>query len=177
MCQNCGYFSSVVVVKCSLRLDGSLTLIGPTNQTEVRGVEGPLLFNSLPLFLRDNTFTQEDFKKYLDLFLTNIPDQPSGKTHEKPSAQDIFNGRHSNSLRHWLNRANHHNWTPPHETTKRVSGCREAPANQNDGWPPEPILGGLIQIGSKQHQWYQLDFIFVNVIYIMRTILSNRYCD
>ena len=39
-------------------------------------VKGPKLFNKLPRYLRDFSGNLEEFKKTLDDFLVDIPDQP-----------------------------------------------------------------------------------------------------
>ena len=53
------------------------------------GVEGPLLFNALPIYLRNIDCTQDKFKLYLDQLLDMIPDQPNGDKFEKPLAMDL----------------------------------------------------------------------------------------
>ena len=62
--------------------------------------EGVRLFNCLPLKLRTFKGTKEGFKSLLDLFLTNIPDQPESPT-DKPGGRNLL-GDPSNSIPDWL---------------------------------------------------------------------------
>ena len=61
-------------------------------------VNGPKLFNCLPLSIRNlNGITVDEFKLKLDQFLAKIPDEPNvdGLT---PSACDLFSAAPSNSV-------------------------------------------------------------------------------
>ena len=63
-------------------------------------VHGAKLFNCLPNYLRNSEVqTVEEFKECLDVFLSEIPDEPSVQgTHYTPSACDLITGKASNSL-------------------------------------------------------------------------------
>ena len=64
--------------------------------------EGPRLFNSLPLSLRNMDSSYPVFKAHLDVFLAEIPDHPAVPGNI-PEAQDV-NGRPSNSIKDWMRR-------------------------------------------------------------------------
>ena len=60
-------------------------------------INGPRLFNSIPKSIGSITVHQEDFKEALDMYLSDIPDQPRIKT-LVPEAIDQLTDRQSNSL-------------------------------------------------------------------------------
>ena len=62
-------------------------------------VNGPRLFNSLPKRLRNMKTSQEEFKEFLDAFLTEVPDEPRA-TGCLPGACDPHTGRATNTLQH-----------------------------------------------------------------------------
>ena len=70
--------------------------------------EGPRLFNSLPVELRNMDSSYPVFKAHLDIFLAKIPDQPAIPGHI-PEAQDV-NGRPSNSIKDWARRLWANTW-------------------------------------------------------------------
>ena len=63
-------------------------------------INGPRLFNSIQKSIRSITVHQEDFKEALDMYLSDIPDQPRIGT-LVPEAIDQLTGRQSNSLLAW----------------------------------------------------------------------------
>ena len=65
------------------------------------GVHGGKLFNCLPIELRNCTDTKETFKIKLDLFLTNIPDQPVCQGLSPEPVSDI-SCKNSNSIINWV---------------------------------------------------------------------------
>ena len=61
-------------------------------------VNGPRLFNSLPIGLRNMSNCSADtFKNHLDSFLSSVPDEPSCDS-LNPSAISYVTGRFSNSV-------------------------------------------------------------------------------
>ena len=73
--------------------------------------EGPRLFNALPRVIRDFTGTKEAFKRSLDVFLRQLPDQPPGPGGDIPMAMDEH-GRPSNSIRSWVRALSLQDWVP-----------------------------------------------------------------
>ena len=68
-------------------------------------INGARLFNSLPKHVREIRSNQEDFKEALDLYLSNVPDEPRiGSL--VPSATDQLTGNQSNSLLAWATNYN-----------------------------------------------------------------------
>ena len=87
-------------------------------------IEGPLLFNCLPMHLRDFKGSLDSFKKGLDKFLAQVPDQPNGWGPETPGAYTLVDGSPSNSIRDWVRVLHLSDWAPPHEAG---TGCTFIP--------------------------------------------------
>ena len=51
-------------------------------------VRGPMLFNSLPINLRNFNGSADAFKRRLDKFLSQVPDQPSLPTYQQPASSN-----------------------------------------------------------------------------------------
>ena len=64
-------------------------------------VHGGRIFNLLPRHIRDYTGTKETFKKILDEFLKEIPDQPLCEG-LSPEAVNRITSKNSNSLYDWF---------------------------------------------------------------------------
>ena len=71
-------------------------------------IQGPILFNSLPRYIRELEDTLDIFTTTLDLFLTLIPDQPVMDGYRTQN-KDLF-GNETNSVEHWIRNLNLDNW-------------------------------------------------------------------
>ena len=63
-------------------------------------INGPRHFKNIPKSIRSITVYQDDFQKALDMYLSDIPEQPKIGTFG-PEAIDQLTGRQSNSLLVW----------------------------------------------------------------------------
>ena len=72
-------------------------------------MEDPRLYNALPRSIRDHNGKIESFKKVLDKYLEDVPDQPSGNN--QPDSINK-NCTPSNSIIDWVCTLNLHNWIP-----------------------------------------------------------------
>ena len=105
--------------KENLRL-GSIIEV-PTNTTGMAryktlredfiAIEGAKVFNCIPRDIREIRTYLERFKKYLDIFLDDIPDQPAGANYTpEPMDQRC---KHSNSIRDWIPHLGLSSWSHP----------------------------------------------------------------
>ena len=63
---------------------------------------GPRLYNSLPLYLRQNTdLSLEKWKTQLDDFLCNIPDHPT-TSRIVSGLSDLYTAKPTNSILRWI---------------------------------------------------------------------------
>ena len=62
---------------------------------------GPLLFNSLPLYLRTEIMSSSQWKVHLDKFLDSIPDNPV-TIKVTSGLSDIITCKPTNSLTRWI---------------------------------------------------------------------------
>ena len=93
------------------KFNGSLKSVKTLKENSLM-VEGPLLFNCLPIHLRDFKGSLDSFKHGLDTFLTHVPDQPNGWGHETPGAYTMVEGQPSNSIRDWVRILHLSDWAP-----------------------------------------------------------------
>ena len=87
------------------------------------GVEGPLLYNSLPISLRNMDCSLQEFKNNLDQLLQRIPDHLSGNQYETPAPHNQY-CRASNSVKHWISHLRLINWSPASVGTRSQSEDR-----------------------------------------------------
>ena len=95
-------------------------------------IEGARIFNSLPKDLRLYQGTQDNFKKYLDMYLETLPDQPNRYKDLIPSTVD-HNCKSSNTIRDWSKKLQTSGWT-------MVELAKENDRrNEDGGVPSQPI--------------------------------------
>ena len=94
-------------------------------------VEGPRLYNSLPMSLRNHCGTYESFKATLDTFLKIVPDKPLGAEYAECINKD---GQPSNSLRDWtwLNKLD--DWAPRKYSAESHVTAGYYSSMGRDGW-------------------------------------------
>ena len=87
-------------------------------------IEGARLYNSLPKILRTLICSKDRFKRLLDMFLEDVPDNPNGKDYVSPCMDRIC--KPSNSIKDWARTNNMANWSPPsnHLTVSELEQLR-----------------------------------------------------
>ena len=87
--------------------------------------EGARLYNSLPKILRTLSCTKDRFKRLLDMFLEDVPDNPNGKDYVSPCMDRKC--KPSNSIKDWAKTNNMSNWRPPtnHLTMSEIEQLEE----------------------------------------------------